>query len=211
MQNYRKSSAVMYVGWNNSDCYFPLKKCLARSILFAASVVKFQHFCNHDTVFNLSDELWAGCDSKDELHVIICSEETPKPKKKKTASFFVAKEKLQHNFCYLHFSICFLLPFHCSSLSLRMLFLSFTYDIRLISSWKARQEYWNPTLCSVAMTEKWTLSSRKVKENIFLIFNSHLHRPHQTNKVCFSPPRLPDDDFDAQKNIPSGSLLFPFS
>lgn len=34
-----------------------------------------QHFCNHDTVFNLSDELCAGCDSKDELHVIICSEE----------------------------------------------------------------------------------------------------------------------------------------
>lgn len=88
---------------------------------------------------------------------------------------------------------------------------SFTYDVRLISSWKTRQEYWNPTLCSVAMTEMRTLSSRKIKENIFLIFNSHLHRPHQTNKVCFSLPRLPDDDFDAGKNIPSGSLLFPFS
>lgn len=82
----------MYVGWNNSDCYFPLKKCLARSILFAASVVKFQHFCNHDTVFNLSDELCAGCDSKDELRVIICSEETPKPKKKKKLNFLLQRK-----------------------------------------------------------------------------------------------------------------------
>lgn len=31
------------------------------------------------------------------------------------------------------------------------------------------------------------------------------------NNLCFSPPSLPDDDFDAGMNIPSGSLLFPFS
>lgn len=97
----------MYVGWNNSDCYFPLKKCLARSILFAASVVKFQHFCNHDTVFNLSDELCAGCDSKDELHVIICSEETPKPKKKKTSFIFCCKGKTATQFLLRTFQYLF--------------------------------------------------------------------------------------------------------
>lgn len=43
-QSYRKSSAMRYVGWNTSSCYFPLKKSLACSILFAANVVKFSTF-----------------------------------------------------------------------------------------------------------------------------------------------------------------------
>lgn len=137
--------------------------------------------------------------------------QTSPPPQKKTTSLFVSKEKQQYNFCYVPFSLCFLLPSPCSSPSPRMLFLFFTCDFRLISSWKTMQEYWNPTLHTVATTEKWTLSSRKIKENIFSTFNSHLCRPHQTNKVCFSLPRLPDDDFDAGKNIPSSSLLFPFS
>lgn len=96
---------------------------------------------------------------------------------------------------------------------LRMPFVSFLFMILglLMSSWKTTQQYPNPTLDWVAMSKDRSehSSSRKFKENIFIIFSSYLQT--SPNKQRFSPPRLPDDDFDTGKNTPSGSLLFPFS
>lgn len=93
---------------------------------------------------NISDELCTGCDSKSEIHVIICSvSKKPSPK---PALISIPKGKLQH---YLY-CIPFLLPFHCSSFS-EDAFCFFFALVTLglaISSWKKIQEYQNQTLLS---------------------------------------------------------------
>lgn len=111
---------------------------------------QIQHFCKCGTTFNVSDELCTGCDSKSELHVIICS--VSKKPQTKRALFSVPKGKLQHHL----YCIPFLLPFHCSNLSedafcffLVLVILGFA-----ISSWKKTQEYQNQTLCSVVMSKR---------------------------------------------------------
>lgn len=104
---------------------------------------------------------------------------------KPRALFSVPKGKLQHYHC----CIPFLLPFHCSCLSRWFLFLAFVILGFAISSWKKTQEYQNSTLRSVARKKKKSeCSVKKLKKNIFTIFNSHLHSPHQINSVFLLHP-----------------------
>lgn len=87
LERKKKCWHLRYLAWNTSNCYFSQEKCLARCVLFAASVVfqrmqssQIQHFCKCGTAFSISDELCTGCDSKSELRVIICSVSKKRPK-----------------------------------------------------------------------------------------------------------------------------------